>query len=98
MARGTGKLARCRAAKQGVRCNFEGYFTAKSSQKAQQYEHEARTNNAIADLYRQMDPQDSVFAEGAASSTRRVAPRSRKYLPANAYQNSSQSRIHWLSR
>jgi len=56
------------------------------------YEHGARVENALPDLYRQMDPQGFVFAERQAASTRRVAPQHRKRLPADAYQNSSQSR------
>jgi hypothetical protein len=50
------------------------------------------------DLHRQVDTQDFVFAEGEALSTRAVAPPPRKRLPAYAYQNSSQSRIHRINR
>ena len=60
------------------------------------YEDAARIENALPDLYRQMDPQDFVFADTAASSTRGVAPPPRKRVAADAYQNSSQSRIHGI--
>ena len=60
------------------------------------YEDAARIENAFPDLYRQMDPQDFVFAERAASSTRGTASPPRKRLAEDAYQNSSQSRIHGI--
>lgn len=53
---------------------------------------------ARADLYRQMDAQDLVFAQREASSTRGVTPPPRKRLPANAHQNSAQSRIDWVNQ
>ena len=43
-----------------------------------------------------MDAEDFVFAERAASSPRGVAPPSRKRFATDAYQNSSQSRIHGI--
>src|SRR6266851_1914803 len=52
------------------------------SQKARHYEHDARIENAIPDLYRQMDTQDFVFAERATSATRGVAPAHRNCLAA----------------
>jgi hypothetical protein len=90
----TGKLGRCRAAEETVRGEFEGLFHCEFRRKARHYEHDARIENAIPDLYRQMDTQDFVFAERAASPTRGVAPAHRKCLAADAYQNPSQSRIH----
>jgi hypothetical protein len=59
-------------------------------------EDAARIENALPGLYRQVDPQDFVFAERASSSTRGVAAPPRKRLAADAYQNSSQSRIHGI--
>jgi hypothetical protein len=69
------------------------YFVAKFRRR-QHYEYDARIENALPDFYRQMDPQGLVFAEGETSSTRGVAQTPRKRLPTDAYQNSSQSRIH----
>jgi DNA-binding HxlR family transcriptional regulator len=40
--------------------NSKGHFTAKFSQKARHYEHPTGIENAIPDLYQQMDPQDLV--------------------------------------
>ena len=66
--------------------------------RRQHYEYDARIENAIPDFYRQMDPQGLVFAEGETSSTRGVAQTPRKRLPTDAYQNSSQPRIHRIDR
>jgi hypothetical protein len=45
-----------------------------------------------------MDSQDLVRAEREASSARGVAPPPRKRIPADAYQNSPQPRIHGIDR
>jgi hypothetical protein len=45
------------------------------------------------DLYRQMDAEDSLFAERKALPARGVAPQRWKRFPAHAYQNSAQSGI-----
>jgi hypothetical protein len=71
-------------------------LSLRSFLRRRHHEDAARIENALPDLYRQMDPQDFVFAERAASSTRGVAPPPRKRLAADAYQNSSQSRIHGI--
>jgi hypothetical protein len=67
-------------------------------QEARHYEENGRSEDGLADLYRQVDTQDFVFAEKAPSSTRGVAPPRRKRLAAHAHQNSSQPRIHRINR
>jgi hypothetical protein len=57
-----------------------------------------RSKMGHPDFHRQVDTKDFVFAEGEALSTRAVAPPYQKRLPANADQNSSQSRIHRINR
>jgi hypothetical protein len=73
--------------------NSKGYLTEKFSPEAGHYEDGARIEDAPLDLYRQVDTEDFVFAEREASSPRGVAPPPWKHLSADAYQNSSQSRI-----
>ena len=61
-------------------------------------EYEASVENGPPDLHRQVDTEDFVFSEREALSTRPIAPPARKRFPADAYQDSSQSRIRWISR
>lgn len=67
---------------------IESCCTPSFSQEAQFYEN-ARTENANADLYRQMDPEDFIFVKGEASSSWRVAPPPRKRFAAHAHPNTS---------
>jgi hypothetical protein len=77
--------------------NKKGYFAETFSQKEERNEYDTRIKNDVVHLYRQMDTQDFVFAYREALSTRGVAPPARKCLSANAYQNTSRSRIHRIS-
>ena len=77
--------------------NSKGCLTEKLSQEARHHEEDASIENGPPDLHRQVDTQGSVFAESEGLSTRAVTPPSRKRLPANAYQNPSQSRIHRIN-
>ena len=67
-------------------------------QETEHYEGCAKLKNGPRDLHRQVDNQGFVFAEREALSTRAVAPPRRKRLPADAYENSSQSRINRQAR
>ena len=68
----------------------------KLSHKAGCYEDNTRIENRLPALHRPVDTQDFVFVEREALSTRAVGPPHRKRLPADASQNSSQSRIQGL--
>jgi hypothetical protein len=73
-------------------------FSPSFSQEAGRYENAARIENGGPDFHRQVDTQGFVFAEREALSARAVAPPTRKRLPTDAYQNSSQSRIDRINR
>jgi hypothetical protein len=78
--------------------NSKGYPIVKFLQETGHYEGSARIKNGPRDLHRQVDSQGFVFAEREALSTGAVAPPRRKRLPADAYENPSQSRIHRINR
>jgi hypothetical protein len=86
------------SAKESRGSNLKGCPTEKVSREARRHEDNTRIEDGSPDLHRQMDTQDFVFAEGAALSTRAVASAPRECLPANAYQDASQSRIHGVNR
>jgi hypothetical protein len=73
-------------------------FLTQVSQEAGRYENDARIENGGPDFHWQVDTQGFVFAEREALSARAVAPPTRKRFAADAYQNSSQSRIHRINR
>ena len=68
------------------------------SQEARSHEDDERIENGSPDFHRQVDAQGFVFAEREALPTRAVAPATRKRLAADAYKNSSQSRIDRTNR
>jgi hypothetical protein len=51
-----------------------------------------------SDLYRQMDSEDPLLAEGKALPARGAAPQRGESFPAHAYQNSAQSGNHGIDR
>jgi len=99
IALGTPALARWGGAERGknVRCKFD-VLSPEVSQEAWSYEHDATIESRRADLHRQVDTQDFVFAERKILSTRTVASSPGNGLAAHAYQNSSQSRSHRINR
>jgi hypothetical protein len=78
--------------------NSKGHPIVNFLQETGHYEDSARIKNGPRDLHRQVDTKGFAFAEREALSTRAVAPPRRKRLPADAYENSSQSRIHRTNR
>jgi hypothetical protein len=76
---------------------LKGCLTEKFSQKARHYEEDAKIENGSPDFHRQVDTQGSIFAKGEALSARAVASPYWKRLPAYAYENSPQSRIHGIN-
>jgi NAD(P)-dependent dehydrogenase (short-subunit alcohol dehydrogenase family) len=85
------------SAKEDERSKFEGCLTEQLSQEAEGHEDRTRIEYGGFDLHWQVDTKGFVFAEREALSARAVAPPHRERLPANADQNSSQSRIHWIN-
>ena len=85
------------SAKERRGSDLKGCPTEKASREARRHEDITRIENSSPDLHRQVDTQDFVFAEGKALPTRAVAPSPRKCLPAHAYQDASQSRIHGIN-
>jgi HxlR-like helix-turn-helix len=68
------------SAKERRGSNLKGCPTEKASREARRHEDNTRIEDGSPDLHRQMDTQDFVFAEGAALSTRAVAPAPRECL------------------
>jgi hypothetical protein len=84
------------AEREGPRSKLERLPTEKVSREA---EHEdSRKIEKTPDLHRDVDAQDFVFATTEALSTWAVAPPPGKHFATDAYQNSSQSRIHGINR
>ena len=88
----------CAEREKGPRSKLERLPTEKLSREARSHEDVARIENGSVDLYREVDTQDFVFFETEALSTRAVAPPPGKHFATDAYQNSSQSRIHGINR
>jgi hypothetical protein len=84
--------------RKNAKANWKGYPIVTFLQETGLYEGSRRIKNGSRDLHRQVDTQGFVFPEKEALSTRAVAPPRRKRLPADAYQNTSQSRIHRINR
>jgi hypothetical protein len=57
----------------------------------EKYENDGTNENALPDLYRQMDPKDLIFTETEASPARRIEAPPGKCFSANAHENPSQS-------
>ena len=87
----------CAERAEGPGSKLDKLPTENFSREARSHEHAARIKNG-ADLYREMDTQDFVFSEAQVLSARSVAPPPGEHFPADAHQNSSQSRIHRISR
>src|SRR5579864_8893796 len=68
------------------------------SHRAGSYEDNTGIKNDDADLHRQVDAKDFVFASRKALSTRGIAPPSPRGLTADAYQISTQPRIFRIDR
>lgn len=68
------------------------------SHQAGNYEHNKGIESHEADLHRQVDAKGFVFASRKALSTWGVAPPPQRGLTADAYQNSTQSRIFRIDR
>jgi len=97
-AQGLARWCRADREKKSGEAKAKGCLTGKISQEAGRYESDARIENGGRDFHRQVDTQGFVFAEREALSTRAVAPPRRQRFPADAYENSSKSRIHRINR
>ena len=86
------------SAKERRGSHLKSFPTGKASREARRHEDNKRIEKGPANLYRQVDTDDSVFVEGTALPTRAVAPSPRECLSANAYQDASQSRILGVNR
>src|SRR5437667_9066525 len=98
MTRGHWQGGTVPSAKEKRGSDLNGCLTEKASQEARRYEDSTRIENGSLDLHRQVDTQDSVFVEGPALPPWAVAPSPRECLPAHAYQDASESRIHGINR
>jgi hypothetical protein len=85
------------AEREGPSSKLERLPTEKVSQEAE-HEDSRKIEKGTPDLHRDVDAQDFVFATTEALSTRAVAPPPGKHFATDAYQNSSQSRIHGINR
>jgi hypothetical protein len=88
----------CAEREKGPRNKLERLPSEKLSREARSHEDVARIENGAAHLNREADTQDFVFFETEALSTRAVAPPPGEHFSTDAYQNSSQSRIHRINR
>ena len=85
------------AEREGPRSKLARLPTEKVSREAE-HEDSRKIEKGTPDLHREVDAQDFVFATTEALSTRAVAPPPGKHFATNAYQNSSQSRVHGINR
>jgi hypothetical protein len=84
------------AEREGPRSKLETLPTEKVSREAE-HEDSRKIEKGTPDGHREVDAQDFVLATMEALSTRAVAPPPGKHFATNAYQNSSQSRVHGIN-